>query len=183
MADFLWVIFYPRVFRIVAAFEKPYCLYQLPLPLISSMRDTGWGLGVELIVIALQGNMLFPLSLQGSKHVMQMDVISHCLPFWARHYYHKHIHSCPPASWVVNGVYKGNLDSQQETSLTQQGSNRFKSCVWTLGTFRNPVVFILRSRSFPLPWPQSVHFVSRGETLVLIQPDQLYWFKLSINVL
>ena len=124
MADFLWVIFYPKVFRIVAAFEKPYHLYQLPLPLVSSMRGTG-GLGVELILISLQGNMLFPLSLQGSRHVMQMDVISHCLPSWARHYYHKHIHSCPPASWVVNGVYKGNLDSQQETSLTQQGSNRF----------------------------------------------------------
>jgi len=63
LADFLWVIFYPRDFRIVAAFEKPYHLYQLPLPLISSMRDTGWGLGVELILISLQGNMLFPLSL------------------------------------------------------------------------------------------------------------------------
>lgn len=45
------------------------------------------------------------------------------LPFLSKAYKNSHI--CPPALWVVNGLYKGNLGSQQEASLTQQGSNRF----------------------------------------------------------
>lgn len=139
MSEWTGQTFYWQNFwAIVAAFERPpQCIKNGFHTITSLFQCGGWYWGA----LCLTPPHLCPraeasnISLQCSKHLMPVDVISCCCPFWARRYYPKNICICPPALWVVNGVCKRNLGSQQEASLAQQGSNRFWNCVWTLRTF------------------------------------------------
>lgn len=112
---------------------------------------------------------------------MAVDVISCCFPFWARHYYPKNICVCPPALWVVNGVCEGNLGSQQEASLAQQGSNRFWNCVWTLRSFWDPVVSIIRSKLFCLLWPHLDICIMGQRALSPSRSIHRYWFIYTLT--
>lgn len=124
LANCMGKTLHPKLFGIVAAFENPpSCLL---VTTASSFRCGRWRGAWSWAHpnLAPRRGAFLPFSLM-SWACGTNGWISHWFPFWARRSYSKNLHICPPALWLVNGVYKGSLDSQQEASLTQQGSNRF----------------------------------------------------------